>query len=301
MSLNGTVWAPIGPNPMNEGGVEYNGLVTTIAVNPNNASMLYLGTVQGGVWRSDDGGDHWRPLFDHQPATGIGEPGGIAIDPNNTDTIYVGTSGGGRQPTAGLFKSTDGGASWIVLGSGYPAGNNGTASQFAKQNIFVVLVDPANSNVLYLGSSNGVFTSPDGGRNWKAASGISGGARSLALDLSSPTAARILHAGISGNGVFISKDGGLTFSQTLSATTSAVKTALTGGGFRAGGGGACAADLTTEPQRGAGALRDTLGFRCGARSGWRVHQQRSRGDVDPASSDWHVGDHLRRLRARHDR
>jgi hypothetical protein len=231
MTLNGTVWTPIGPNPMNEGGVEYNGLVTTIAVNPNNASMLYLGTVQGGVWRSDDGGDHWRPLFDHQPATGIGEPGGIAIDPNNTDTIYVGTSGGGRQPTAGLFKSTDGGASWIALGSGYPAGNNGTASQFAKQNIFVVLVDPANSNVLYLGSSNGVFTSSDGGQNWKAASGISGAARSLALDLSSPTAARILHAGISGNGVFISKDGGLTFSRTLSATTSVVKTALTGGGF----------------------------------------------------------------------
>jgi hypothetical protein len=231
MSLNGTVWAPIGPDPMNEGGVEYNGLVTAIAVNPNNASMLYLGTVQGGVWRSDDGGDHWRPLFDHQPATGIGEPGGIAIDPNNTDTIYVGTSGGGRQPTAGLFKSTDGGASWIALGSGYPAGNNGTAGEFAKQNIFVVLVDPANSNVLYLGSSNGVFTSSDGGQNWKAASGISGAARSLALDLSSPTAARILHAGISGNGVFISKDGGLTFSQTLSATTSAVKTALTGGGF----------------------------------------------------------------------
>ena len=59
---------------------------------------------------------------------GIGEPGGIAIDPNNTNTIYVGTSahadtnepGLVHQPTAGLFKSTDGGASWIQLGAGYP-------------------------------------------------------------------------------------------------------------------------------------------------------------------------------------
>lgn len=44
MSLNGTVWAPIGPSPMNENGSEDNGLVTAIAVNPNNTNVLYLGT-----------------------------------------------------------------------------------------------------------------------------------------------------------------------------------------------------------------------------------------------------------------
>ncbi len=92
MSLNGTVWVPIGPSPMQEGSGQDNGLVTTIAVNPANGNVVYLGTARGGVWRSPDGGDTWTPVFDQQPVLGIGEPGGIAIDPNNTNTIYVGTS-----------------------------------------------------------------------------------------------------------------------------------------------------------------------------------------------------------------
>src|SRR6516225_10656434 len=161
MSLNGTVWVPIGPSPMNEGSGEDNGLVTAIAVNPNNNKVIYLGTAGGGVWRSGDGGDTWTPIFDQQPVLGIGEPAGIAIDPGNTDTIYVGTSardqsgqsGTVDQPTAGLFKSADGGASWIRLGSGYPASNTGNAGIFRGQNINVIIVDPADSNVVYLASS----------------------------------------------------------------------------------------------------------------------------------------------------
>jgi hypothetical protein len=239
MSLKGTVWAPIGPSPMNEGGGQDNGLVTAIAVNPNNTNVIYLGTAQGGVWRSGDAGNTWTPLFDRQPALGIGEPAGIAIDPNNTDTIYVGTSGrvGSaepdtvQQPTAGLFKSTDGGASWIALGSGFPAGSTGDAGKFVNQTINVIIVDPATSSVLYLASTSGVFTSSDAGQNWTAAAGISGDTRSLVLDPSTPASARILHAGVSGTGVFRSTDSGRTFTQTLSATTPAVATALGGSGF----------------------------------------------------------------------
>jgi Abnormal spindle-like microcephaly-assoc'd, ASPM-SPD-2-Hydin len=241
MSLTGTVWAPIGPSPMKEGGGQDNGLVTAIAVNPGNPSVIYLGTAQGGVWRSGDGGNTWTPLFDHQLALGIGEPGGIAIDPTDTSIIYVGTSGriGSLepdtilQPSAGLFKSTDGGASWIALGSGYPAGNTGNAGQFANNNawINVIIVDPANSSVLYLASSNGVFTSSDAGQNWTAATGIAGDSRSLVLDLSTPANARILYAGVDGSGVFQSTDGGLTFTQVLSATTPAVAAALGAGSF----------------------------------------------------------------------
>lgn len=238
MSLNGTVWVPIGPSPMDEGGGQDNGLVTAIAVNPNNPNVLYLGTAQGGVWRSADGGNHWTPLFDHQPALGIGEPAGIAIDPSNTDIIYVGTSGrvGSaepdtvQQPTAGLFKSTDAGASWIALGSGYPAGNTGNANQFVNQTINVIIVDPANGTI-YLASTSGVFTSGDGGQNWSQAAGIFGDTRSLGLDLSTPANARFLWAGVSGSGVFISTNGAGTFNQVLSPTTPAVKTALAGGGF----------------------------------------------------------------------
>jgi hypothetical protein len=158
MSLKGTVWAPIGPSPMNEGGGNDNGLVTTIAVNPDNNNIIYLGSAQGGVWRSGDAGATWTPLFDKQASLGIGEPGGIAIDPNDTSTIFVGTSGrvGSAepdtvsQPTAGLFKSRDGGASWVAVGSGFPAGNTGNAAQFKNQTINIIRVDPANSRVAYV-------------------------------------------------------------------------------------------------------------------------------------------------------
>jgi hypothetical protein len=239
MSLNGVVWVPIGPSPMIEPTSQDNGLVTTIAVNPNNSSVLYLGTAQGGVWRSGDGGNTWTPLFDQQLSLGIGEPAGIAIDPNDTDTIYVGTSGrvGSVEPdtiyqlSAGLLKSTDGGASWILLGSGIPPGNTGNASQFANQYINVIIVDPANSSVVYLAAQTGVFTSSNGGQSWSQAAGLGGDTQSLALDLTSPANARILHAGVSGVGAFISTDGGQTFSQTLSATTPVVATALGGSTF----------------------------------------------------------------------
>ena len=232
MSLNGTVWAPIGPSPISEGTTKDNGLVSAIAINPNNPNIVYMGTVGGGVWRSNDGGTTWTPIFDRQLALGVGEPAGIGIDPNNTNTVYVGTSGRfGRQPQAGLFKSTDGGGSWIQLGSGYPAGNTGNASQFVSQTINAVIVDPTNSNVVYLAAANGLFRSTDGGQNFTAGANGFGDARSLQVDSSTPASARILYAGISGRGVFRSNDGGQNWSQVLSPATPVVAAAIGTGGI----------------------------------------------------------------------
>src|SRR5215467_6054281 len=125
MSLNGTAWAPIGPSPVSEGTIEANGLCAAIAVLPSNPNVIYMGTAGGGIWRTEDGGVTWTPIFDRQLALGIGEPGALTIDPNNPSVIYAGTSARNAnvQQQAGLFKSTDGGSSWIQLGSGYPAGN----------------------------------------------------------------------------------------------------------------------------------------------------------------------------------
>jgi len=227
MSLSGTVWAPMGPSPINQGGRQDNGLVSAIAINPNNPNVIYIGTAGGGAWRSSDGGTTWKPIFDRQLSLSIGEPGGVAIDPSNTNTIYIGTSGRiSQQAPAGLFKSTDGGASWISLGSGFPAGNTGNATQFVPVNINVVIVDPANSNIMYMGCATGVFRSIDGGRNWTLGTGAGGDARSLVLDSSSPAASRILYAGISGRGVFRSNDGGQNWTNILSVATVVVANAL---------------------------------------------------------------------------
>ena len=124
------------------------------------------------------------------------------------------------------MKSTDRGASWIRLGSGYPAGNTGNANQFLTQWINVIIVDPANSNVIYLSSTSGLFRSTDGGQNWTAGTNGFGDSRSLVLDTSSPAASRILYAGISGRGVFQSTDGGQNWTLILSGATAVVANAL---------------------------------------------------------------------------
>jgi hypothetical protein len=240
MSLNGTVWVPVGPSPIAENTTSDNGMVTAIAVNPNNPNIIYIGTVAGGVWRSRDAGTTWAPLFDRQLLIGIGEPAGIAIDPNNTDIIYAGTSSrwllgdanttffGSDQPSQGLYKSQDAGSSWIQLGSGFPTGNTGNAlNTFQGNDINLVIVDPANSNTLYCGTQNGVWVSKDGGQNWTQGTSTAGGdTRSLVLDLTSPPAARILYAGISFIGAFTSIDGGATWNSILNGATLAVAAAI---------------------------------------------------------------------------
>lgn len=176
MSLKGTVWVPIGPSPINQGAITANGQVTAIAVHPNNANIIYIGTAWGGVWLTRDGGVTWTPIFDRAPALGIGEPAGIAIDPVNPSIIYAGTSnrdgsqfsGEATQPPAGLFKSTDGGGSWVRLGSGYPSSAPSNANRFFSQVINIVIVDPANHLVVYLATNSGVFVSGDGGLDRKS-------------------------------------------------------------------------------------------------------------------------------------
>lgn len=239
MTLNGTVWLPVGPSPVAEGSTNDNGMVTAIAFNPNNPNTLYIGTVAGGVWRSRDGGTTWTPLFDRQLLMGIGDPGCVAVDPNNTDTIYAGTSArwllGDANPTyfnanqaaQGLYKSTDGGSSWIQLGSGFPASNTGNAlGTFFGTNINVVIVDPASSGTLYCATQNGVWISGDGGQNWTQGTGSFGDVRTLVLDATSPLASRILYAGISNRGVFTSNNGGASWTSILTGSTPVVASAV---------------------------------------------------------------------------
>ena len=213
-------------------------MVTAIAINPNNPNIIYIGTAGGGVWRTRNGGTAWTPLFDRELALGVGEPAAVAIDPNNTDVVYVGTSQrvilgtgnagffGPPDSSQGLYKSTDDGNSWIQMGSGFPDGNTGTAVNLIGQNINVVIVDPADSNTLYLGCSSGVFRSTDGGLNWVASNNAGGDARSLVLDTSSPVASRVLYAGLHRRGAFRSTDGGQTWTQILSGSTPAVSAAI---------------------------------------------------------------------------
>lgn len=235
MTLNGTAWTPIGPSPIAQGARRDNGLVTSIAVHPYNSSVLMLGTGGGGLWRSAEGGASWHPLFDRQVSLNIGEASAVAFDPIDPDVVYVGISGRAFTGFAsavidttagrGLYRSSDGGSTWIRLGGGFPVGNTGTANAFANDWIYAIVVDPANRQRLFLAAGTGVYRSTDGGLNWTRT--LAGNAETLAVDLSSPAAARVLFAGVNGTGVQRSTDGGTTWTSVFGSTTPA----LGGAGF----------------------------------------------------------------------
>jgi hypothetical protein len=125
----------------------------------------------------------------------------ILIDPTAPSTLYAGTHNGG------IFKSTDGGASWSVVNTG-----------LTNSLVFALALDPTTPTTLYTGTGGGVFKSTDGGASWSAVNtGLTNtNVRALALDPTTPTT---LYAGTWGGGVFKSTDGG--------AHWSAVNTGLT--------------------------------------------------------------------------
>src|SRR5260370_1651949 len=84
---------------------------------PGQASVFYIGVNNGGVWKTNDFGHTWNPLFDDQPTGSIGA---LAVAPSNPNILYVGSGEGLQRPDlstgAGIYKSTDGGKTWQHLG-----------------------------------------------------------------------------------------------------------------------------------------------------------------------------------------
>jgi hypothetical protein len=122
---------------------QMSGRVRALAIDRTNPNRLLLGTATGGVWLSSNAGGTWTPLTDNQPSLAIGA---VAIDPNNPNVFYAGTGeGNGAYYSAGILKSTNGGASWTVLGG----------STFNRGAISGIAISPQNGNVLVVCARNG--------------------------------------------------------------------------------------------------------------------------------------------------
>ncbi|HWU90987.1 MAG TPA: hypothetical protein VN253_27165, partial [Kofleriaceae bacterium] len=141
------------------------GRTRALAGVPSRPGVFYTAQVNGGVWKTDDYGRTWRPIFDGQPTQSIGA---IAVAPSNPDVIYVGSGEGLHRPDLsvgdGVYKSTDGGKTWRHVG--LPD----------AQQIPQLAVDPRNPDRVFaavLGhpygpsEQRGVFRSLDGGRTWQ--------------------------------------------------------------------------------------------------------------------------------------
>lgn len=125
-------------------------LLTAIATDPKNASILYLGTSEGEILKSSDAGNSWLTIYRVNKEKIMD----IIIDPYETKTIYIGTA------KKGLFKTRDGGVSWNSLGAGL-------SSYIGSQEYRKLVYDPATANGLIFISKFGLLKTVDGGDTWK--------------------------------------------------------------------------------------------------------------------------------------
>jgi photosystem II stability/assembly factor-like uncharacterized protein len=202
------------------------GRTVAIAGIPEQPNVFYMAAVNGGVWKTDDAGRTWAPVFDGQPT---GSVGALAIAPSYPDIIYAGSGEGLQRPDLsvgnGIYKSTDGGRTWKQFGLR-------DAQQIAN-----ILVDPRDPNRVFVAAvghpygpnaERGVFRSTDGGETWQKVlyRDENTGASDLAFDPTNPQtiyavlwAARVapweVRSGESfitaGSGLYKSADGGDTW------------------------------------------------------------------------------------------
>jgi photosystem II stability/assembly factor-like uncharacterized protein len=200
------------------------GRVSRSAGVPGDSLTYYAGTASGGVWKSSDGGNNWKPIFDDQPTASIGS---LAIAPSDPNVIYVGSGEanirGNVAAGNGIYKSTDAGKTWQHVWN--QEGQIGT-----------MIVHPTNPDIAFaavLGHAfgpnpeRGVYRTTNGGKDWQrilsykdAPSDV--GASDVCFDPSNP---RILFAGLwqtrrrpweltsggPGSGLYMSRDGGDTW------------------------------------------------------------------------------------------
>ncbi|MFN7939270.1 MAG: hypothetical protein U0R19_38450 [Bryobacteraceae bacterium] len=116
-------WTPLGPLAIPNGQtytiarVNVSGRVTGIAIDPTDTRRIYIGTAQGGVWKTVDAGVNWAPMSDNEASLAIGA---VTLDPNDAQVVYAGTGEGNFSGDSyyglGVLKSTNGGATWTLQG-----------------------------------------------------------------------------------------------------------------------------------------------------------------------------------------
>jgi photosystem II stability/assembly factor-like uncharacterized protein len=154
-----------GLNARNIGSAEMSGRIAALAaVRVNGRLTVYIGSASGGVWKSENGGTTFKPVFDKQPVQSIGA---ISIDPSSSKTIWVGTGEAWTRNSVsigdGIYKSTDDGGSWTNMGL-----KN-------SERISKILIDPKDGNTVYAcvpgklwsdSDDRGVYKTTDGGKSW---------------------------------------------------------------------------------------------------------------------------------------
>ncbi|HYF32782.1 MAG TPA: hypothetical protein VD993_16765 [Chitinophagaceae bacterium] len=205
--------------PRNIGPAGMSGRITAIDAVVDNPNTIYLGAASGGVWKTENAGSSWTPVFDDQPIQNIGS---IAIQQSNPSIVWVGTGEGNPRNSLnigeGIYKTQDGGKTWKRMGLE------------KTRNIHRVIIDPNNPNTVYAGAignpytehpDRGVFKTTDGGETWQKIlyTNDTSGIGDMIMDPSNPNklfAAMWQHrrtpwsltSGGPGSGLYMTIDGG---------------------------------------------------------------------------------------------
>ncbi len=156
-------WTALGPAPIPNGQttsgigtVAVSGRTTAIAVHPTNPNIVYVGTAQGGLYRTTDGGVNWTPLMDNALSLAIGA---VAIAPSQPDTVYVGTGETAASADSffgvGLYRIDNAStASPVITG---PLNHDASQNDvFSGRGIGAIVVHPTSPGTIFLGSGSGV-------------------------------------------------------------------------------------------------------------------------------------------------
>ncbi|MFN7586193.1 MAG: WD40/YVTN/BNR-like repeat-containing protein [Bacteroidota bacterium] len=208
--------------PRNIGPAGMSGRVTAIDAVWSNPNIVYLGTASGGVWKTENSGGSWTPIFDEQPIQNIGA---VAITQNNPNIVWVGTGEGNPRNSVslgeGIYKSLDGGKTWKCMGLQ------------KTRNIHRILIDPQQPDVVYVGvmgnpfaahPERGLYKTTDGGETWKLIlhTNDTSGVGDMVMDPTNPQKLLVnmyqhirtpwsLKGGGSGSGLYVTYDGGKNF------------------------------------------------------------------------------------------
>jgi Viral BACON domain len=144
-------WSQLGPGNIG-------GRTRALIINPANANIMYAAGVAGGVWKTTDAGASWAPVGDLLANIAMNS---LAMDPANPNVIYAGTGegyfNGDSVRGAGIFKTTDGGASWAHL-----INTNSADFYFVND----IVISSTNGQRIYAATGTGVWRSTDGGTTW---------------------------------------------------------------------------------------------------------------------------------------
>ena len=159
-------WVQLGPSPIPNGqttgfSVPVSGRTTAIAIHPTNPNLVYVGTANGGVYRTTDGGNTWTAIFDAAQSLAIGA---LALAPSDPSILYVGTGEPNLSADCyvgvGLYRINNADASPVLNGPINPTIT--TTTCFFGRTISQILVDPANPAIVYVSTTSGVIGNPNG-------------------------------------------------------------------------------------------------------------------------------------------